>query len=418
MWSSSLGRRVTRYTEKAGCRGRAGPVRDEGASGPDLRPHLLGIRCAAQRPRGQQPDCGSRTGAESSMAEPVDLSRTQARSRLTVADIRQRSEPFFKASPEEKAELEAFFARHSYVSGQYEQAASYEHLDGHINALCQGSQANRLCYLALPPTVYEAVTTNIRETCMSQTGWNRIIAEKPFGKDLQSSDRLSNHISSLFCEDQIYRIDHHLGKEMVQHLMVLRFAHRIFGPIWNRDNVACVILTFKEPFGTEGRGGYFDEFGVIRDVLQNHLLQMLCLVATEKPASTDSDDVRNEKAKVLKCISEAQLKNVVLGQYVGNPKGEGEATKGYRDDPTVPRGSTTATFAAVVFYVENERWEGVPFILRCGQALNEPKAECQRNEPVIRVQPHEAVYTKMMTEKPGMFFHPEESELDLTYGNR
>ncbi|XP_065772248.1 glucose-6-phosphate 1-dehydrogenase isoform X1 [Muntiacus reevesi] len=367
-----------------------------------------------------------------------------ARSRLTVADIRKQSEPFFKATPEEKSKLEEFFARNSYVAGQYDDAASYERLNSHINALHQGTQTNRLFYLALPPTVYEAVTKNIHETCMSHTegdavlgshrGWNRIIVEKPFGRDLQSSDRLSNHISSLFREDQIYRIDHYLGKEMVQNLMVLRFANRIFGPIWNRDNIACVILTFKEPFGTEGRGGYFDEFGIIRDVMQNHLLQMLCLVAMEKPASTDSDDVRDEKVKVLKCISEVQASNVVLGQYVGNPDGEGEATKGYLDDPTVPRGSTTATFAAAVLYVENERWDGVPFILRCGKALNERKAEvrlqfrdvagdifrqqCKRNELVIRVQPNEAVYTKMMTKKPGMFFNPEESELDLTYGNR
>ncbi|XP_012517461.1 PREDICTED: glucose-6-phosphate 1-dehydrogenase isoform X2 [Propithecus coquereli] len=357
-----------------------------------------------------------------------------ARSRLTVADIRKQSEPFFKATPEEKPKLEEFFARNSYVAGQYDDTASYKRLNSHMNALPQGLQANRLFYLALPPTVYEAVTKNIHETCMSQTGWNRVIVEKPFGRDLQSSDQLSNHISSLFREDQIYRIDHYLGKEMVQNLMVLRFANRIFGPIWNRDNIACVILTFKEPFGTEGRGGYFDEFGIIRDVMQNHLLQMLCLVAMEKPASTNSDDVRDEKVKVLKCISEVRANDVVLGQYVGNPSGEGEATKGYLDDPTVPHGSTTATFAAVVLYVENERWDGVPFILRCGKALNERKAEvrlqfrdvagdifhqqCKRNELVIRVQPNEAVYTKMMTKKPGMFFNPEESELDLTYGNR
>lgn len=173
---------------------------------------------------------------------------------------------------------------------------------------------------------------------MSHTGWNRVIVEKPFGRDLQSSDRLSNHISSLFREDQIYRIDHYLGKEMVQNLMVLRFANRIFGPIWNRDNIACVILTFKEPFGTEGRGGYFDEFGIIRDVMQNHLLQMLCLVAMEKPASTDSDDVRDEKVKVLKCISEVQADNVVLGQYVGNPSGEGSPPKGTWMTPQCPTG--------------------------------------------------------------------------------
>ncbi|KAG9329493.1 hypothetical protein JZ751_004488, partial [Albula glossodonta] len=260
-------------------------------------------------------------------------------------------------------------------------------------------------------------------------GWNRVIVEKPFGRDLQSSEELSAHLSSLFSEDQIYRIDHYLGKEMVQNLMVLRFGNRIFGPIWNRDSVACVVFTFKEPFGTQGRGGYFDDFGIIRDVMQNHLLQMLSLVAMEKPASTSSDDV-----KVLKCISPITLCDVVLGQYVGDPEGEGDAKLGYLDDPTVPKDSCTPTFATAVLYVHNERWDGVPFILRCGKALNERKAEvrlqftdvpgdifnnqCQRNELVVRVQPNEAVYAKMMSKKPGVYFSPEETELDLTYGNR
>ncbi|XP_045147071.1 glucose-6-phosphate 1-dehydrogenase-like [Echinops telfairi] len=356
------------------------------------------------------------------------------RSHLCVADIRKQSEPFFRATLEEKRKLEEFFAHNSYVTGHYDNPASYQRLHSHMNALHHGSKANHLFYLALPPTVYEVVTKHISETCMSPTGWNRVVMEKPFGKDLESSDRLSNHIAALFREDQIYRIDHYLGKEMVQNLMVLRFANRIFGPIWNRDNIACVILTFKEPFGTEGRARYFDELGIIREVMQNHLLQMLCLVAMEKPASTDSDHVRDEKVKVLKCISEAKADDVVLGQYVGNPRGQGEAKNGYLDDPTVPRDSTTATFATVVLYVENERWDGVPFILRCGKALNELKAEvrlqfqdvasdiflqqCKRNELVIRVQPNEAVYTKLMTKKPGMFFNTEESELDLTYSSR
>ncbi|KAG2455779.1 glucose-6-phosphate 1-dehydrogenase [Polypterus senegalus] len=357
-----------------------------------------------------------------------------ARSNLTVGDIRKQCLPYLKVNGEEEQKLDQFFSRNYYLSGKYNDRSAFEALHELINKLPNAARANRLFYLALPPSVYEDVTHNIKEACMSKMGWSRIIVEKPFGKDLESSNKLSNHLSSLFKEDQIYRIDHYLGKEMVQNLMVLRFGNRIFGPIWNRESIACVVLTFKEPFGTEGRGGYFDEFGIIRDVMQNHLLQMLALVAMEKPASTSSDDVRDEKVKVLKCIKEVSAKYVVLGQYVGNPDGEGEAKKGYLDDPTVPKDSHTATFATAVLYVQNERWDGVPFVLRCGKALNERKAEvrlqfsdvpgdifdrhCKRNELVIRVQPNEAVYAKMMTKKPGMFFNPEESELDLTYGSR
>ncbi|XP_069842639.1 glucose-6-phosphate 1-dehydrogenase isoform X2 [Dendropsophus ebraccatus] len=357
-----------------------------------------------------------------------------ARSKLTVQDIRKQSEPYFKVTPNDGDKINAFFKRNSYVSGQYSDEASFKALNTHIMALPNGAKANRLFYLAVPPSVYHDVTRNIRVTCMSSVGWNRVIVEKPFGKDLESSNKLSEHISALYQENQIYRIDHYLGKEMVQNLMVLRFGNRIFGPLWNRDHIASVVFTFKEPFGTQGRGGYFDEFGIIRDVMQNHLLQMMCLVAMEKPVSTNSDDVRDEKVKVLKCVPELTLNNIVFGQYVGNPEGKGEEQKGYLDDPTVPKGSLTPTFATAALYVQNERWDGVPFIMRCGKALNERKAEvrlqfrevpgdifqgqCKRNELVIRVQPDEAVYTKMMTKKPGMFFNPEESELDLTYGNR
>ncbi|XP_061075971.1 glucose-6-phosphate 1-dehydrogenase-like isoform X2 [Conger conger] len=330
--------------------------------------------------------------------------------------------------------LSAFFSRNSYISGRYGDEGSFSRLQAHLGSLPCGVEANRLFYLALPPSVYHDVSKNIRHHCMSTRGYSRVIVEKPFGRDLPSSDELSAHLSSLYSEDQIYRIDHYLGKEMVQNLMVLRFGNRIFGPIWNRDSVACVVLTFKEPFGTQGRGGYFDDFGIIRDVMQNHLLQMLSLVAMEKPASTSSDDVRDEKVKVLKCIAPVSLSDVVLGQYVGDPEGQGDAKLGYLDDTTVPKDSSTPTFATAVLYVHNERWDGVPFVLRCGKALNERKAEvrlqfadvpgdifgaqCRRNELVVRVQPNEAVYVKMMSKKPGVFFSPEETELDLTYHSR
>ncbi|XP_004070477.2 glucose-6-phosphate 1-dehydrogenase [Oryzias latipes] len=357
-----------------------------------------------------------------------------ARSKLTVEDIKAACLPHMKVTEKDSAALSDFFSKNSYLSGRYDDGTSFDKLNSLLSSLPGGANANRLFYLALPPTVYCHVSTNIRDHCTSSKGWNRIIAEKPFGRDLQSSRELSTHLSSLFTENQIYRIDHYLGKEMVQNLMVLRFGNRIFGPIWNRSSVSCVVISFKEPFGTQGRGGYFDDFGIIRDVMQNHLLQMLCLVAMEKPASTSPDDVRDEKVKVLKCIAPVAMSNVVLGQYVGDPDGEGNSKLGYLDDPTVPKTSCTPTFATAVLNVQNERWDGVPFILRCGKALNEQKAEvrlqftdvpgdifngrCQRNELVVRVQPNEAIYLKMMTKRPGVFFSPEETELDLTYKSR
>lgn len=229
-------------------------------------------------------------------------------------------------------------------------------------------------------------------------------------------------------------MDHYLGKEMVQNLMAIRFGNKIFSPNFNRENIASVLITFKEPFGAEGRGGYFDEYGIIRDVMQNHLFQILTLIAMEKPVSLHTNDVRDEKVKVLKSIKTLTLDDVVLGQYIGNPNGEGATKFGYLDDPTVSPNSTTSTYALAVFHINNERWDGVPFIIRCGKGLNERKDEiriqyrevagdifegkAKRNELVIRVQPGEAIHVKMMTKTPGITFDIEETELDLTYVNR
>ncbi|XP_048740576.2 glucose-6-phosphate 1-dehydrogenase-like isoform X2 [Ostrea edulis] len=356
-----------------------------------------------------------------------------ARSKISMDDIRQKALPFMKVKDDEKQKLEEFFKVNEYVAGSYDKPDGFSRLN---KAIEEKGSCNRIFYLALPPSVYESVTLNLKAVCMSKGDkWTRIVVEKPFGKDLESSNQLSNHLGALFKEEEIYRIDHYLGKEMVQNLMVLRFANKIFSPVFNRDGIASVVISFKEPFGTQGRGGYFDEFGIIRDVMQNHLLQILTLVAMEKPPSTAAEDIRNEKVKVLKSISPVELDNVVLGQYIGDPAGEGDQKIGYLDDPTVPKGSTTPTFVTAVLKVMNERWDGVPFILRCGKALNERKAEVRiqfkdvpgdifpsgevkRNELVIRVQPDEAVYLKMMTKSPGMTFGCEETELDLSYNNR
>ncbi|EDO33648.1 predicted protein [Nematostella vectensis] len=357
-----------------------------------------------------------------------------ARSALTVADLRNQAEPFMKVKEEEKTLLDEFFNCCHYVAGPYNEKSGYLKLNESLETIGGSGQVNRLFYLALPPSVFVDATKFIQAVLMTNRGWNRVVVEKPFGKDSESSADLSNHLASLFEEETLYRIDHYLGKEMVQNLMVMRFGNRIFGPVWNRDSIKSVTIGFKEPVGTYGRGGYFDEFGIIRDVMQNHLLQVLCLIAMEKPATKHSEDLRNEKVKVLKCIKPIKLSETVLGQYVGNPKMEGDAKFGYTDDPSVPDDSITPTFAASVFYVENERWDGVPFILKCGKALNERKAEvriqftdvpgdifdgkCKRNELVIRLQPNEAIYLKCMIKQAGMSFDPVESELDLTYSDK
>ncbi|XP_072936345.1 glucose-6-phosphate 1-dehydrogenase [Epargyreus clarus] len=357
-----------------------------------------------------------------------------ARTKQTVAEVREKSKKYMKVRPGEEDKFESFWEANDYVAGSYDKRIDYEKLNQVIFKYEKGPVANRIFYLAVPPTVFEDVTVNIRNACVSIKGFTRVIIEKPFGRDDESSEKLSNHLASLFKEEQIYRIDHYLGKEMVQNLMTIRFANQIFSPSWNRENIASVLISFKEPFGTEGRGGYFDSFGIVRDVMQNHLLQILSLVAMEKPVSLHPNDIRDEKVKVLRHIKPIERKDLLIGQYVGNPDGQGDEKLGYLEDPTVPKDSVTPTYAIAVIWINNSRWQGVPFILRCGKALNERKAEVRvqykdvpgdifnghtkRNELVIRVQPGEALYLKMMSKSPGMKFDLMETELDLTYSMR
>ncbi|CAK9290909.1 unnamed protein product [Gordionus sp. m RMFG-2023] len=422
-----------------------------------------------------------------------------ARSQIKVDVIMQHAEKYMKVKPSDKSDAyKDFVSRNYFVQGSYDNDEQFKILNQELESITQktikeklykslddriniyeedenekdivncyigddgykemqdlidvqaggdknydGIQVNYLFYLALPPNVYASVTTMINHHCLSKNGWTRMIIEKPFGKDLESSSKLSAHISQLFDESQIYRIDHYLGKEMVQNMLISRFGNKIFSTLWNRDNIACVIITFKEDIGTEGRSGYFDQYGIIRDVMQNHLLQLLCVTAMEKPISLNADNIRNEKVRVLRSIKSVEPANVILGQYMGNPEyhpsqhpaGAEDQSKGYFDDPNIPKDSTTPTFATAVLFIENERWDGVPFILKCGKALNErttfiriqfkdvagdifPVGALKRNELVIRVQPNEAVYMKFMTKQPGMDCHLVETELNLTFNQR
>lgn len=231
-------------------------------------------------------------------------------------------------------------------------------------------------------------------------------------------------------EDEIFRIDHYLGKEMVKNILILRFGNEFFGATWNRNHIDNIQITFKEPFGTEGRGGYFDEFGIIRDVMQNHLLQVLTLLAMERPISFSAEDVRDEKVRVLRATPAIEPKNVIIGQYVRSLDG---SKPSYKEDDTVPKESRCPTFCAMVAFIKNERWDGVPFILKAGKALNEQKTEIRiqfkdvtsgifkdipRNELVMRIQPNESVYIKMNSKLPGLSMQTVVTELDLTYRRR
>uniref|UniRef100_A0A0K0DZD9 Glucose-6-phosphate 1-dehydrogenase n=1 Tax=Strongyloides stercoralis TaxID=6248 RepID=A0A0K0DZD9_STRER len=366
-----------------------------------------------------------------------------ARSNLDNSSWRKGFEKYCNIKSGHEKKFDDFCSDLRYISGSYDKEDGYKKLNSEIEKIgAPTSQGvNRLYYLALPPSVYTEVTQQIHDNCMGDVKkcWTRIIIEKPFGHDTDSSTALSSHLSKLFREEEIFRIDHYLGKEMVQNLMVLRFGNRIFNPTWNREHISSVTITFKENFGTEGRGGYFEKSGIIRDVMQNHLIQILSLVAMEKPKSLAADDIRDEKVNVLKAIRPISFNDYVIGQYVGDPESPNKEFRvGYKDDQGVDPNSITPTFCTCVLYIDNDRWRGVPFFLRCGKALNEKKAEVRvqykdvpdikkdifdfgdlkRNELVMRVQPNEAVYVKMNTKKPNLEFQVEETELDLTYSSR
>ncbi|KAF8974546.1 glucose-6-P dehydrogenase [Flammula alnicola] len=358
-----------------------------------------------------------------------------ARTKMDKPEFDKRATSYIKGIDDNKDianAVEAFKKILSYVAGGYDDSESFLQLKSHleeIEASYQSKERNRIFYLALPPTVFIPVSKHLKECCYNgKAGVNRIIIEKPFGKDLDSARVLLNTVKQYWTEDETFRIDHYLGKEMVKNLLVLRFANIAMGAAWDKNSVSNVQITFKEPFGTEGRGGYFDEFGIIRDVLQNHLLQVLSVLTMERPVSFAAEDIRDEKVKVLRCIPPIERSDTLLGQYVA-----ANGKPGYLDDNTVPPKSGCPTFAATTLWIHNPRWEGVPFILKAGKALNESKVEVRiqfkdvtqgifkdiaRNELVIRIQPNEAVYLKLNSKTPGLYTRAIPTEMDLTYKRR
>lgn len=262
-----------------------------------------------------------------------------------------------------------FESRLFYHSGQFTNPEDYKRLSETLVNL-EGGSADRLYYLATPPNLFSTIVTNLGSSGLVQekNGWRRVVIEKPFGTDLDSARRLNQIVHKELDEKQIYRIDHYLGKETIQNLMVFRFANAIFEPVWNRIFIDHVQITVAEEVGVGHRAGYYDKVGVIRDMFQNHILQLLSLVAMEPPSSFEADALRDEKVKVLKAVrpipSERVSEYSVRGQY-----------EGYRDEPAVRSDSQTATYAALKLYIDNWRWQGVPFYLRSGKQLAEKCTE-------------------------------------------
>ncbi|KAJ8086633.1 Glucose-6-phosphate 1-dehydrogenase [Marasmius tenuissimus] len=358
-----------------------------------------------------------------------------ARTKMDKEEFHKRATSYIKNpndDPEIAATIDKFKEVSTYIAGDYEDGAAFDKLTEHLEEIESGYQSkerNRLFYLALPPSVFIPVCKNLKEHCyIAKNGINRVIIEKPFGKDLESARELLGSVKQYWTEDETFRIDHYLGKEMVKNLLVLRFANVAMNAAWDKNSISNVQITFKEPFGTEGRGGYFDEFGIIRDILQNHLLQVLSILTMERPVSFSAEDIRDEKVKVLRAIPAIEREDTLLGQYVS-----ANGKPGYLDDDTVPRNSVCPTFAATTLWIHNPRWEGVPFILKAGKALNEAKVEVRiqfkdvtqgifkdiaRNELVIRIQPSEAVYLKLNAKTPGLYTRAIPTEMDLTYKRR
>ena len=261
-----------------------------------------------------------------------------------------------------------FKDRLSYLAGNYDDPATYRHLGKRLAQLSRSApdaSRNHLFYLAVPPTLYPLVTEQLGMAGLnhSEGGWTRVIVEKPFGRDLESAHHLNQQLHAVFDESQVYRIDHYLGKETVQNILTLRFANAIFEPIWNRNYVDHVQITVAERVGVGHRAGYYDRSGVLRDMFQNHLLQLLTLTAMEPPAVFEANALRDEKVKVLRAVraggSQADLgSGSVRGQY-----------KGYRSESSVASGSQTPTYAALQLLVDNWRWRGVPFYLRSGKNM-------------------------------------------------
>ncbi len=321
-----------------------------------------------------------------------------------------------------------------YVTSDFAHERSHDMVAQTLTGLDEqlGTRGNRVYYLAVPPTAMPELVQELGER-RTTTGWVRLIVEKPFGRDLASARELNALLARHFTEDEVFRIDHYLGKDTVQNLLALRFANGIFEPIWNRQFIDHVQITVAESIGIEGRASYYEPAGAIRDIFQNHLLQLVTLTAMEPPADFDAELMRNEKVKVLKAISTPNPRFVVRGQY-GRGFMEGVEVPGYREEPGVAPDSTTETFVAARLFVDNWRWADTPFFVRTGKRLPrrettiaiqfkraphppfEDVSNLRPNVLFVHIQPNEGVSLAIGAKVPGEGMQLRTVHMDFLYG--
>jgi glucose-6-phosphate 1-dehydrogenase len=375
----------------------------------------------------------------------VGYSRTEFTDDGFRTYCKQQLDEFAPADQKPQGAVWDDFARRiSYMSADFDDPKCYAALAQRIseNDAQLGTKGNRLFYLSTPPPVFPIIVERLRHAKLNASeggsGWARIIVEKPFGTDLESARALQQIVDRAFRERAVYRIDHYLGKEPVQDIMALRFANTIFEPVWNRNYVSSVQITAAEQLGVELRGGYYDRAGALRDMIQNHVMNLLALVAMEPPSGPDADAIRSEKFKVFTAIeppSHAQVTEMaVRGQY-GPGAINGKPVAGYRQEPDVNPASNTETFAAVRLTVGNWRWAGVPFYLRSGKRLAQKGSEIavtfkpiphriygeitdtiDPNVLVMKIQPEEGIAMRFSAKVPGPKSHIRSVFMDFNYG--
>jgi len=312
-----------------------------------------------------------------------------------------------------------------YHKSEFGDIKGFNRLKSLISKICsKKAGCNKVFYLAAPPSSFNGITHNIKKSGLAvSSGWNRVVFEKPFGHDLKSAKKLNDVIENTFNENEIYRIDHYLGKELVQNLLVLRFANSIFDPIWNKKYIDHVQITVAEDMGIETRGNYYEKSGALNDIVQNHMMQLVALTAMEPPVRLDAEDIREEKIKVLRSIRSFTPKEVgniaVNGQY-GSGDINGRNVNAYRTEEKVDKKSNTETFVALKLNIDNWRWAGVPFYLRTGKRLKERVAEIniifkqnpgilfnkhvegiEPNMLIVRIQPEEGISLQFSAKIPG-----------------